>query len=365
MADKGKLTVERTALCGTPCNIVCWSRPLDQCFGCATSGRFRSWVLKLNAAAFSLHLTLFVVLLWIVLTMEREFPALPLTEKVGVWETFEPNATEHECAWSDQCKTPTLKPVPITTSDGDKWLIYDSETSYGELSLTALVLSFSALSFLFQAARPFIGWGDNDYLESVARRVNYLRWLEYSFSASVMIVCVALVVGVRSYSNIVMYFTSTFATQFCGLVAELILEKDPDNGYENERGETFFLPAFLIVASGWVLQIGVFISLFASFTLSVEKAGDLGGQEPPWWVWLIVIGMAVLFSSFGVVNLVDLVHRCYFDNDRGNEFCGLKKDRCCCCKASDGIELSYIVLSLTAKALLALLVATQLFIAPQ
>lgn len=363
MSDKDKLTVTRTPVCRTPCQIVCWSSPLDQCFGCASGGRFKSWVLRLNAAAALLHLGLFIVLLVIVTSMEREFPALPLTEKVGVWEAYDANATSPACAWSDECKKPTAQPPVTTTSDGDKWLIYDGETQYGELSLTALVLSFSALSFVFQGLRPFLGWGDIDYLDSVARRVNFVRWLEYSVSASVMILAVALVVGVRSYSNMVMYFASTFSTQFCGLVAELMVEKDPARRYEDR--ESLFLPAFLIVGSGWVLQVGVFISLFASFTLSVAEASNMGGQEPPWWVSLIVIGMAVLFSSFGIVNLVDLVHRCYFDNDKKREACGLKKDRCCCCQASDAVELSYIALSLTAKALLSLLVATNLFIAPE
>jgi len=368
------------------CTLVCRGKGLcpgqSQCFGCG-KGRFDSWVLTLNAIAALLHLALFVGLIVIVSVREQEFPATPLDEKVAVWEDATANATDPVCKWSAQCVNPITangqKPPKITTADGDQWYIYDKTTSYGELSLPGLIISFSALSFVFQALRPCVGWNDHDYLQQVENRTQFLRWIEYSVSASVMILSVALVVNVTSYSNIVMFFTSTFATQFCGLVAELLLEKQP----KNQRGEKYesnnFLPAFLIVFAGWVLQIGVFISLFASFVLSVEKATEFGGESPPWWVWVIVVGMAVLFCSFGIVNLVDLVQRyTYDDEQRGGcgifgTLCCMGRDTCCCCAsrtsggrcgAPGAVEIAYIVLSLVAKGLLSLLVATNLFLDP-
>ena len=181
----------------------------------------------LNAAAALLHLTLLVALATIIASRDSEFPPTPLDEKVAVWENALTNATEPLCKWNADCVNPTLKPSKITTADGDEWYIYDKSASYGELSLPWLVLSFSALSFLFQGLRPCVGWNAYDYLDQVGNRTQFLRWIEYSFSASVMILCVAIVVNVTSYSNMVMYFTSTFATQFCGLVAELLLEKQP------------------------------------------------------------------------------------------------------------------------------------------
>lgn len=351
-----------------------------QCFGCGEAKQ-NSWVLRLNAAAALLHLTLLVALAVIIASRDTEFPATPLDEKVAVWEDASKNATDPVCKWSADCVNPITangkKPPKITTADGDQWYIYDKSTAYGELSLPWLVLSFSALSFLFQGLRPYVGWNAFDYLDQVENRTQFLRWIEYAFSASVMILCVAIVVNVTSYSNMVMYFTSTFATQFCGLVAELLLEKQPGR---QKYMPANFLPAFIIVFAGWVLQVGVFVSLFASFVLSVDKATEFQGESPPWWVWLIVIGMAVLFSSFGIVNLIDLVQRyAYDDEQRGGcgifgTLCCMGEDKCCCCAsrksggrcggAPGAVEIAYIVLSLGAKTLLSLLIATNLFLDP-
>ena len=311
------------------------------------------WIIRLNFAAAVLHLILFSVLLSFVvdyeITLERT-----LSTKIAVWERV--SNTSATCKFSDDCANPVPQPPLITTANNGKFLIYDTDSDYGTLSLAPLVLSFSALSFVFQFARPFLGWGDTDYLEGIERRVNWVRWVEYSFSATTMILAVAFVLNIQDVGSVAMLATSTAVTQLFGLVGELMLERK--NG---SYREDLFVAAWVSHLSGWVLQFGVFFTIFVSYFQSVEQAASNGGEEPPAFVYAIVLSMAILFGSFGIVQLFDFIHRTCYDRDGASgPLC--KKGMCCGCVAHDTFELAYIGLSLSAKALLSILVAANLFL---
>ena len=338
--------------------VRCFSkRPAFIC-GCGKGPQPRNvWIIRLNFAAAALHLILFSVLLVFVvdyeITLERT-----LSTKIAVWEKYpqtKPNITA--CKWDDGCANAVPKPPVITTANDGKFLIYDTDSDYGTLSLAPLVLSFSALSFVFQFARPFLGYGESDYLDEIERRINWVRWVEYFFSATTMILAVAFVLNIQDVGSVAMLATSTAVTQLFGLVGELMLERT-DVGYR----EDLFVAAWVSHLSGWILQFGVFFTIFVSYFQSVEQAASNGGEKPPAFVYAIVLSMAILFGSFGLVQFFDFIHRTIYDRPGANGPLGCKKGMCCGCVAHDAFELAYIGLSLSAKALLSILVAANLFL---
>lgn len=317
------------------------------------------WIIRLNFFAAVLHLVLFGVLLGFVVKNEIKLER-DLSTKIAVWERV--SNTSATCKWSKNCANHVPKPFPITTANDGKFRIYDTDSDYGKLSLAPLVLSFSALSFVFQFARPCLGWGESDYLDEIERRVNWVRWVEYSFSATTMILAVAFVLNIQDVGSVAMLATSTAVTQLFGLVGELMLERK--NG---SYREDLFVAAWVAHGSAWVLQFGVFFTIFVSYFQSVEQAASNGGESPPAFVYAIVLSMALLFGSFGVVQFFDFIHRTCYDNDmyaKGRESgpLGCRKEKCCGCVAHDTFELAYIGLSLSAKALLSILVAANLFL---
>jgi len=333
------------------------------------------WIFRLNAAAVFLHLVLFCVLLGIVADKNIEL-LRNSTTKIAVWEKWPPNGTEHTCKWSKNCAKPVSRTRPFRTANNGYFRIYDKESEYGRLSLAPLVLSFSALSFLFQGIRPFVGLAKTDYLQEVTeRRINWLRWLEYAFSATTMILAIAFVLAINNIGAIMMLATSTAVTQLFGLVGELMLERK--NG---EYREDLFVAAWTAHLAGWVLQFGVFFTIFVSYFESVRVAESDGTAKPPVFVWAIVLSMALLFSSFGLCQLCDFIHRTCYDrtppkildgSDKSEDQGCCRKERCCVCgggackngvAASDAFELTYIGLSLSAKALLSIIVAANLFL---
>ena len=322
------------------------------------------WIIRLNFAAAVLHLILFGVLLFLVVEYNIELKQT-LSTKIAVWERYTQNTSAtHECKFSPECAKPVAKPPVIGTASNGKFRIYDTDTEYGELLLAPLVLSFSALSAVFQFARPFFGFGESDYLEEVERRVNIIRWVEYSFSASAMILAVAFVLNIRDAGSVIMLATSTFATQFLGLVGELMLERK--NG---TYVKDLFVAAWVAHLAGWVLQFGVFITILVSFFESVNQATSHGGAAPPDFVYVIVLSLGALFGSFGLVQFFDFIHRTGYDNNTATGCC--RRGTCCDCGfvlckqgliPGDAFELTYIGLSLGAKALLSIIVASNLFL---
>ena len=339
--------------------VRCFAKNPAYIVGCGDAAPYAEprnrLILQMNFAAAVLHLVLFVVLLSFVVDYDIELKR-KLSTKIAVWERYPNTSTTPVCKWDEGCANPVPKPPVIGTASDGQFRIYDTDTDYGELSLAPLVLSFSALSAAFQFARPFLGYGDSDYSDEIERRINWVRWVEYSFSATTMILAVAFVLNIQDVGAVIMLATSTAATQLFGLVGELMLERE--NG---SYREALFVPAWVAHFAGWVLQFGVFITIFASFFESVSQAKEQGGEKPPEFVYVIVLSMASLFGSFGLVQFFDFIHRTCYDNDDAKGCC--RKNRCCdCLIAHDAFEVAYIGLSLSAKALLSIIVASNLFL---
>ena len=377
-----------------PCCVRLYGCSCGRCKGCEETKQPKrcccvtSWVLALNTAAAVAHLVAFATLLGFVADWHL-VKTLPLRETIVVWEKRNASCKDYTTVRGEGACAEDLRCLDTAS---DPYDIYSKSTENGTLSLELLILSFSALSFIFQGLRPCLRFsspqGNLTYLKEVSRRVQRLRWIEYSVSATCMILALSMIVNPNlSFSTAVLVSTSTAATQFCGLVAEFLLEalplskegkKKPVLG-RNVDGSKCLL-AFVIHFAGWVLQMGVFASVYASFFLSVDVAtndNNSNTEGPPPWVTTAIGGTAVLFGSFGVVQLIDLCDRtaakgcCTCQPDEKG-----KQTRCCgscaqvlcpCCQPhctkdpGAGFELVYVLLSLTAKLFLSILVASNLF----
>ena len=238
----------------------CCARCLDACCGsdtdfkggsngpqmkCRCCGKQRSIVLACNAVAAGLHAGLFISLLAIVyawdISLER-----PLSQKISVWEnaTAQQTILRDACFHSKQCAIPSPK-IFVETADGDEFNIYAKEVDYGSLSLTWLVLSFSLLSALFQGLRPFMSSAErclqpclksvcckccnlseapasrrgSVYLtQDVMRGVNSSRFVEYSASATVMILAIAFILNVDAFETVVALAAPPPAASFAVLL---------------------------------------------------------------------------------------------------------------------------------------------------
>lgn len=174
----------------------------------------------------------------------------------------------------------------------------------------AVFLLLAAADHLLVAAPRVHRW----YERCLDRRANYARWIEYSVSASIMIVLIGLFVGIHDLAAVIAIFAANSAMILFGL----LMERQQVPGRADWSAFWF---GSLIGAAPWV-AIGIYL---------------LQPPAVPGFVYAITVVQLVLFASFAVTMALQ-----YAAVGRWRDYV-------------HG-EVTYIALSLTAKSLLAWLI---------
>lgn len=238
------------------------------------SGRLR----KLNIIAGSLHLVQGIV----IIILSKEF-VLPIS---GGFLSFNPISQSLE---------PTTK------------VLFN-------LSLPMLIAIFLLLSATahFIIATVY----NKKYNAQLARGINAARWIEYSLSASVMIVGISLLVGIYDAMSLVMLFSLVAIMNLLGLVMEV------HNQTTKKTNWISYLVGCLAGAIPWIV-IAFYLWL-----------GAANGSNAPTFVYWIFVSIFIFFNCFAI-NMALQYKKV---GPWKNYIYG---------------ELVYIVLSLVAKSLLA------------
>lgn len=152
-----------------------------------------------------------------------------------------------------------------------------------DLSVPMLIATFF---FLSAAAHLFIATVYNKkYNRNLGRGINKVRWVEYSVSASVMMVAIAMLVGVYDFASLVMIFVLVAIMNLLGLVMEI-------------HNQTTKKTSWLSYWIGCLAGIVPWFVIGFCFWLSADQ-----GSAPPAFVYWIFVSIFVFFSCFAV-NMV-------------------------------------------------------------
>jgi len=165
--------------------------------------------------------------------------------------------------------------------------------------------AFCALSAVFHMI-TITRW--DDHIKQVVD-VNILRWLEYSMSASIMAVAVAMLLGTRDVVTILSIFGSVHTLMWCGVYNDKVGKHDK-----------FYYVTLSGMWLGYTIGTsGIFLNLFG-----FDKLSDI-----PLIAWFFTFELLISFNAFGVWS------------------CTRK------CVRVDTYESGYYLLSLTSKTALA------------
>lgn len=178
--------------------------------------------------------------------------------------------------------------LPVTTSflkfdEQAEMLATDADTLF-DLWLAPLVASFLFVSAATHALLALPGI-NHWYVKNLRRGINYARWFEYSISASIMIVAIAMLTGLYDLSGLIMIFALNAAMIFFGLAMEV----QNKGAADEDVNWTPFILGCVVGAVPWVV-IGLY--LFAPATRSI---GDV-----PTFVYGIFGSLFVFFNVFAV-----------------------------------------------------------------
>lgn len=177
----------------------------------------------------------------------------------------------------------------------------------------ALFLFLAAIDHILMAVPGVNAW----YNGMLAREQNLARWMEYSISASLMMVLIAMITGVTDAGALIAIFGVNSAMILFGAVQEMMSR--PSEGKVN------WWPYIFGCFAGAVPWIIVALQIFTS---------EQHNASPPTFVYGIIISLFLLFNTFSI-NMV------------------LQYKRVGKWKSYVYGEKAFIVLSLIAKTLLA------------
>lgn len=154
---------------------------------------------------------------------------------------------------------------------------------------TEFHLPYAAMSFFIMSAiAQYLqhAWYATDPFQNIT-----LKYLEYSISASLMMMMIALVSGIQDILTLVCCAVFVFLCCILGLVAHSVF--DDDN-----------LTAWILFGLASVSCLTPYALTFASYGLTIQQQGS-----PPWFVHTVVIQQFFMFMSFAGVQAYDFLSR--------------------------------------------------------
>ena len=147
------------------------------------------------------------------------------------------------------------------------------------LRLHWLMSSFFALSFVFQIAASMLDYcGVYPYEENVRKYgTHWMRFVEYSFSASVMIAGIGLQLGIMDLWMHVALFALTWICMMCGPVAEQLMGLEIEIGKANTPVGLDFM-RWVTHLMGWIPQIVIY-GILVSYFYRSQKTCDFDGND--------------------------------------------------------------------------------------
>ena len=176
------------------------------------------------------------------------------------------------------------------------------------LKFTWMTAAFFAISALFHFGNALVWrkW----YLEGISKARCPSRWIEYTFSASLMSVLIAYGAGTNLLLVLVAIFFLTAVTMFFGHLTEVIARPE-----EATNRSTWSHPWYYRLQAhfmGYVPQITAWFLIMYSFHKIAAEAkttittpdGETKTYQMPKFVYGIVWGEVFVFWSFGIIQLV-------------------------------------------------------------
>ncbi len=158
-----------------------------------------------------------------------------------------------------------------------------TSTTLFELSLPILVASFFFLSAAahFSIATYFY----RRYTSDLKKGINVLRWVEYSISASVMMVAISMLVGIYDAMSLLMIFGFVALMNLLGLVMEI---------HNQTTKKVNWLSYWLGCVAGVIPWIVVAFYMWL---------GAANGSAAPDFVYWIFVSIFIFFNCFAI-NMV-------------------------------------------------------------
>lgn len=197
---------------------------------------------------------------------------------------------------------------------GDPNATKTTAVSNSSISVTPTLLLWCVVVF---HALTAVGHGVayHNRAATARREVNTYRWVEYSVTATLMMFIIAQTSGVMSEDSLWLILAATACTMPMGFV----VEKEIAGQKRTRQTESGVTPdrslAWVATFVGWLLTAMAWFVVIRSFIERVGEVSDAGDDAldgVPTFVYVIVFALCLLFTGFGVIQLLQLAGKLTF-----------------------------------------------------
>jgi hypothetical protein len=152
------------------------------------------------------------------------------------------------------------------------------------LPLVWPILAFLAMSMTAHLIISTIWY--RGYKKDLQKGMNRARWIEYSFSASTMIIAIALLSGIYDLASLIMLFALIMIMNLLGMIMEI-------------HNQTTEKTKWISYNVGWIAGIVPWIAIAIYFWASASNATSAGAKIPAFVYWIYVT-IFLFFNCFAI-----------------------------------------------------------------
>lgn len=267
----------------------------------------------------TVHFFLMLAVIVSSFSLKKDIKPNKITQSINVWvpelQNFnimfpESRNLGENISLSETCRPFIPKTIPYERGFAT---IFPKILLFTEIDNRISIGLFFFLSFAFQffkvvnikqfqlhPCKQELWLGDRFYDNICKGRVSKTHFIEYSLSATLMILVMITQIGITDLSLIVNICVNTWACMIIGLLAEYILDAEEYHALRDQTLWGYHL-SMITHLLGWVPLLSVVFSMI--MPLTTYKTCIVGKTEIPSFVFVFVVGEIILFCSFGFVQL--------------------------------------------------------------
>lgn len=289
-----------------------------------------AWACRLVACVHGLLFVVYILLIAFDVVKLQHRHITPITKTFGAWVP----RTNHTAPPAPVAELKCAVASPQDSRSAD-YYIQPVTLAFGEVDSRWVSVWFHFLSCVFQLGSAY---DDAAYYRVLDEGRTHLgHFVEYSVSASLMMLAIGVQLGVTDLFTLTGALCNTWACMVFGLFAELFFQS-PQRPFVTLGSAQ--LPAhWLAHAAGWVTLAFAMASMYSTLGMAVDC---VPGVAIPGFVWAIIVIESILFCAFGAVQVVAFVAKARYPAQQ--------------LVWAARVEAAYIVLSVCAKTILGMLI---------
>jgi len=212
-----------------------------------------------------------------------------------------------------------VKPAWNNTGRNGYDFVVEQELELRIDTVTGLFFALSALfHFVWVVPAWFLPRVWNWMIKLIDDCFCWWRFVEYSLSASLMLMSIGMITGLRDFNSMLGVFMLSFTTMMLGIITEMLSRPDGRDKWAGDPDpvpwEEFNTGAFAAKFRsyswrmfphfiGWFPYIAAWFIVLGNFFRQIDDLPDDLQDRIPWFVPWAIYGTAVVFTTFAFVQI--------------------------------------------------------------